>query len=92
MIDRVEAQVATPTCHACPTSTPDSHDTAQLVVCDTCALTYPRTDDDGYAAYAARETCEHCAAGQLVDHDQRHRIPSLADRLNILRTRLAAPR
>ncbi|MEU4165173.1 hypothetical protein, partial [Actinoplanes sp. NPDC026670] len=76
--------------HTSPTQLGDDHDREHLLVCDTCAITYPRPDPTG-PDWHAGEHCPHCHTGTPLPYRQRDQVPTLTERLATIRTRLAPP-
>ncbi|GAA5187392.1 hypothetical protein GCM10023322_35660 [Rugosimonospora acidiphila] len=66
----------------------DAYDAARLLVCDTCALVYPRHDDAGAERYIAGDGCAHCAVGRLTGYGRATAVPTLARRLDLIRGQL----
>ncbi|MFY1599504.1 replication-relaxation family protein [Micromonospora sp. WMMD737] len=77
--------------HTSPTQLGDDHDREHLLVCDTCAIAYPRPDPTG-ADWHAGEQCPHCHTGTPLPYRQRDQVATLTDRLTTIRARLAPPR
>ncbi|MFI9531501.1 replication-relaxation family protein [Micromonospora rosaria] len=73
--------------HTSPTQLGNDHDREHLIVCDTCAIAYPRPDPTG-PDWHTGERCPHCHAGTPLPYEQRHQVPTLIDRLTAIRHRL----
>ncbi|MEU0156404.1 replication-relaxation family protein [Micromonospora fulviviridis] len=75
--------------HTSPAQLGAEHDREHLVVCDTCAIAYPRPDPAGPDWYAG-EHCPHCHHGTPLPYEHRDQVPTLTDRLAAIRAQLAA--
>ncbi|SCE68992.1 Replication-relaxation [Micromonospora purpureochromogenes] len=65
------------------------HDREHLLICDTCAITYPRPDPDGEHR-RDDEVCPHCHTGTPLPYEQRDQVATLDQRLTAIRARLHA--
>jgi len=74
--------------HTTPTQLGAEHDREHLLVCDTCAIAYPRPDPDG-EHWRDGARCPHCRAGTPLPYEHHDQVPTLNDRLTAIRARLA---
>jgi hypothetical protein len=68
------------------------YDAEQLQVCDTCGTLIPRPDpdrlDDYHDYFDTPDECRFCGDGRRIDYARRGEVPTLAQRLAEIRTRL----
>ncbi|MFI5838032.1 replication-relaxation family protein [Micromonospora sp. NPDC051300] len=74
--------------HTTPTQLGADHDREHLLICDTCAIAYPRPNPDG-EHWRDGEHCPHCHAGTPMPYEHRDQVPTLDARLTAIRARLA---
>lgn len=77
--------------HADPAALAARLDAEQLLACPTCALRYPWQDESDTEQHRPGEDCPVCGFGRLVHLNQALTVPTLAQHLDVLRTRLADP-
>ncbi|MET7951260.1 replication-relaxation family protein [Micromonospora sp. NPDC005324] len=65
------------------------HDREHLLICDTCAITYPRPDPHA-EHWRDDEACPHCHTGTPLPYERRDQVATLDRRLTAIRAHLYA--